>query len=551
MQSPCDETIPRLTSPSTLPTRTILPVLLTAFTAISGCREQAMPASQPPRPVSYVTLQMSNPSQSSRLTGTAESWKREDLGFEVAGRVQRVVEPGANIVGKTYDENGQVLTEGTVLAEIDDERYQIALRTAQAAAGAAKTELETVIPEQLNQAQAALDLANTDVTRFRNLVRDKAAPKQRLDQAEAAQKTAQAQVAGIEALRATKSVTIEKLNTQVEQAKIDIQDCKLRSPFTGQVARVHVIPGGYALPGQAVVTVQMMDPMKVNIAVSARTDERINQNDLIRVFAPDGEELEGMVYLKDTYADPATRTFLVTLLVRNRRILIGVPDELRDQNVAQCRNIWKLDQPVVGSDDNYYTEVKTIQKDAEGHFVWKVENLTRAQLYEDFDPVLTVKKVRVTLGEGRVPLLQVFTFRELTDIGELDPATDVIAGDITGEVKDGGKIVLVRERWLGRPGDVVRVALKGKETPAGFYVPQAAIQFDGQKHFVAVAEPGEDAYQVVHVPVTPAETVGQLQRIVADGDAVLQVGMKVIVDGAHYVTPQNKVNPVDEIEVQP
>jgi len=510
-----------------------------------------MPPTQPPRPVSYVTLKVTNPSQTSRLTGTAESWKREDLGFEVAGRLRRVVEPGANIVGRTFDENGEVLTKGTVLAEIDDERYQIALKTAQAAAGTAITELRSVIPATLNQAQAALELADKEVERYTNLVRDNSAPKQRLDQARATQKAAKAQVAGVEALRATKSLTIETLNTQVEQAKVDIQDCKLRSPFTGQVARVHVIPGGYALPGQAVVTVQMMDPMKVNIAVSARTDERINQNDLIRVFAPDGEELEGMVYLKDTYADPATRTFLVTLLVRNRRILIGVPDELRDQNVAQCRNIWKLDQPVVGSDDNYYTEVKTIQKDAEGHFVWKVENLTRAQLYEDFDPVLTVKKVRVTLGEGRVPLLQVFTFRELTDIGELDPATDVIAGDITGEVKDGGKIVLVRERWLGRPGDVVRVALKGKETPAGFYVPQAAIQFDGQKHFVAVAEPDEDAHRVVHVPVTPAETVGQLQRIVADGDAVLQVGMKVIVDGAHYVTPQDKVNPVDEIEVQP
>ena len=101
------------------------------------------------------------------------------------------------------------------------------------------------------------------------------------------------------------------------------------------------------------------------------------------------------------------------------------------------------------------------------------------------------------------------------------------------------------------PGDVVRVGLKGKETPAGFYVPQAAIQFDGQKHFVAVAESTGDSHQVVHIPVTPAETVGRLQRIDAANDAELHEGMKVIVDGAHYVVPQDQVNPVDEVEVQP
>ena len=80
---------------------------------------------------------------------------------------------------------------------------------------------------------------------------------------------------------------------------------------------MHVIPGGYVLPGQAVVTVQMMDPLKVDIVVSPATDARINYNDLVRVYAPTGDELKGHVYLKDTFADPATRTFLVTLLVRN------------------------------------------------------------------------------------------------------------------------------------------------------------------------------------------------------------------------------------------
>ena len=516
-----------------------------------GCRNERTPEEADPRPITYVTLSATNPGKTSRLTGSVESWKREDISFEVAGRIMRVVEPGAHIVGRTFDEQGNLLTEGTVLAEIDDKRYQIALAQAQAAATAAQTDLEEVIPQQLSQAESALALQQKEFDRYTALVAQQSASKQELDRVEAAYRSAKARVAEVEAMRATKGALLNTALAQVEQAKVNISDCKLYSPFTGQIARVHEIPGGYVLPGKPVVTLQMMDPLKVDIAVSPARDARINYNDLVRVYAPTGDELEGYVYLKDTFADPATRTFLVTLLVRNKQIRVGVPDELEGKGIAECRNLWKLDKPDIAGPGNYYAEVEAIHQDDQGYFVWKVENLTQDQLFEDFDPVLTVRKVRVTPGEGRVPVLQVFTFRELTDYGESDPATDIIAGGITGMVADGDKMLLVRQRWIGRPGDVVGVGLKGEATPRGFYVPQEAIQFDGQKHFLAVAELAGDAHQVVQVPVTPAETVGRLQRIDATSGAQLAEGMKVIVDGAHYVQPQDKVNPVDEIEVSP
>ena len=65
--------------------------------------------------------------------------------------------------------------------------------------------------------------------------------------------------------------------------------------------------------------------------------------------------------------------------------------------------------------------------------------------------MLIVRKVRVTPGDGRVPLLQVFTFRELTDIGDLDPSKDVIASRVSGDVQNDGKIVLVRDLVLSPP----------------------------------------------------------------------------------------------------
>ena len=119
-----------------------------------------------------------------------------------------------------------------------------------------------------------------------------------------------------------------------------------------------------------------------------------------------------------------------------------------------------------------------------------------------------------------------------------------------GTVEDGGKIVLVRERWLGRPGDVVRVGLRGEVTPPGYYVPSDAIQFDGQNHYVSVAQASGDGHETVRVAIEPGQTVGKLQRIQSADDG-LQDGMKVILNGAHYVEVGEQVNPVEEVEVQP
>ncbi len=521
--------------------------------ALVGCTGGDEPPPEPPRPVSYVTLGTMDPSATIRLTGTAESWKREEIGFEVSGRVKQIVEPGANIVGRTFDEAGNPLTEGTVLARVDDERYRIAEQQAQAGADATRTQLEQVIPQQLKQAQTTLELEQKELTRYQAIRAEDpgAASEQTIDRYAASVEGATAEVAKVEALLATKAAELNAYLAQVDQAQRNIRDCRLTSPFTGQIARVHVIPGGYAFRGIPVVTVQMMDPMKVDIAVSPETDRRIDFDDIIYVYTSFGQKLDGHVYLKDTFADPTTRTFLVTLLVRNHRIEQGVPDDLRDKSIPRSSKLWTLQRPEGETSGNHYLEVKAIYQDDDGYYVWKAENLTIDQMSADFGPVVTVRRVRVTPGDGRVPLLQVYMFRELTDMGELDPQQDVFVGGVTGEVADGGQVILSRERWALRPGEVVRVALAGEETPAGFYVPARAIQSDGTMHYVMVANPSGDTHQASRVEVNVGETIGQIQRIEAAGEAQLQDGTLVIVEGAHYVAEGEVVRPVEEVSATP
>jgi hypothetical protein len=222
-----------------------------------------------------------------------------------------------------------------------------------------------------------------------------------------------------------------------------------------------------------------------------------------------------------------------------------VPEELKDSGVATTQKLWTLLPETPGGDDRFYIEVNALQQDDQGYFVWKVDNLTVEQLYESYDPLLDVRKVRVTPGDGRLPALQVFTFRELVDFGELDPEVDVIVGEIDGEVTDG-QVVMTQHRWLMRPGDLAEVSIRGADKPGGFYVPRIAILGDGDsRHVFSVAAGSDVAKKIV---VRALETQGQTQRVEpADPDA-LNEGDRVIVGGAHYVQDGERVSLVEELE---
>ena len=163
-----------------------------------------------------------------------------------------------------------------------------------------------------------------------------------------------------------------------------------------------------------------------------------------------------------------------------------------------------------------------------------------------------VKKVRVTPGDELLDFVQLFTWRELTDHGDLDPANDFIVRGVTGEVRDGDEVQLLREGWLLRPGDMVKVGLRSTELTAGFYVPENAIQFDGQRHSVYVVESvGDQGDTAAEVEVRVGATAGKLQRIEPVGAGRLTEGMRLVVGGAHYIVDGEQINPVEEVELTP
>ena len=538
----------------------------TIITFVVGCGSEREESNEPsPRPVAVIELKNTNPSRSLRLTGSTEAWKEEDLNFEVDGRVEWVIEPGRYIEGRTFDENGNIITHGDVLARLDRKKYLLRVDQAkaeveylEALAEALKIEIEQVVAQQIKEAQVNRDLALKNYKRFKTLYEEETVAEITFDKTKAQFDAAQARLEQVKATKQAKKAElistmaqIKSGNETLKQALLDLEHCELISPFHGQVARTNVIPGGYAQPGQPVATVVMMDPIKVEVSVSPETDRNIHYNDLTYIYLPDWDEpIEGIVWLKDTVADPRTRTFRITHLVRNRKVSIELPDDPELQALPKVNSLVRLHRVEIDKTGPYYVGTDALFKDDEGYYVWKVENLQARQLTKRYNPVLRLKKVRVVPGEKRFALVGLYHLRELIDTGGLG-GVDIITSEPDREIKDGDRVLFSRERWLLRPGDLVQVEVLNTSTQDGFYVPMAAIiPIDEKTGHVFIVDNGS----VRKIPVKLFENVGDLFRIEAAEDNLtpfITEGTQLISKNVHFLVPGEPVRVVKTEKIKP
>ena len=142
------------------------------------------------------------------------------------------------LVKQAYHD-GSLVQEGDLLFEIDPRQFQASLDEANG---------------QLSRARAALVKFQTDVTRYTPLAAEGAVSQQELDNAVQARAGAAAQV--------------DSARAAVEQARLNLQWSKVKSPITGVVAIASAQVGDLVGPQTLLTTVSQLDPIKVNFPVS-------------------------------------------------------------------------------------------------------------------------------------------------------------------------------------------------------------------------------------------------------------------------------------------
>ncbi|MFK8112195.1 MAG: HlyD family secretion protein [Rubripirellula sp.] len=540
-------------------------LVLPALLAWSGCSSESPvgTATKKPRPVSTATLAPQLAPSSSLATASAASWKTEQIGFEIAGRIEWVTEPNQDIEGRVLSPDGDVIIEGTPIARIEDERYQLQVDSANAEVARAqqmveakRIEIESLLPSQVLAAEAELSLAQTELDRSQSLLRQNAAPQADVDRADANLKAAQSQITQLEATIRASTSELRSLELQIKQAEQalrdserNLEDCTLYSSFRGQIADVNVVPGSVVGSGAAVATIQMMDPIKVEIEVSAEDSRRLRKRQRFPVLVtnPDGtqSQKEGFLYLIDATADPLMRTYTLTLLVLNKRVGEDAID--LNANVAVTDQNWRLDFSFLPGYEQgvCYAPIDAIRTDDQGTFLWQVDNLTTDQTLP-LDRLLKVQKLRVELGDARIPFLGNWIFQEVKfDHSKFDPATNVIAGKLTvaegdPDQWDGDTVRVDRSnQWMLRPGDLVQVDLSTNDGAAGFYVPMDALARSSDGHALFVIEGEGESTTVRQQPVkvisqADETNTSSLRRVeVMDGSSL--DGVRYVTEGAHYL----------------
>jgi RND family efflux transporter MFP subunit len=230
----------------------------------SGCQHQASSSTHPVK-VKTMKVELSTMTGGPEFSGTVEESSGSALSFPVAGTVERICVTEGQRVGK-----------GALIAVLD----KVSLQSAYEAASAT-----------LEQATDAYD-------RLKQLHDNNSLPE--IQWVEVQSKLKQAQ-------------STERI------ARKNLEDGKLYAPFSGVISEKNVEMGQNVMPGQPVVKLVNVHPVKVAIAVPENEIAQLSIGQSVRVTVPalGGRTFEGKIAEKGIAANPISRTYEVKATVSN------------------------------------------------------------------------------------------------------------------------------------------------------------------------------------------------------------------------------------------
>ena len=240
-------------------------LMLCVFLLLTGCKEKKTSRILQPVPVEVMVIGEEGEAGAQNYVGTIEAASASVLSFPVAGNITKV-----------YVREGQKVAEGSLLAEVNDASFKQAYSAAQAT---------------LRQAQDGYDRLK--------LLHDKGSISE-VQWVEMETKLAQA-------------VSSEAI------AKRNLENCKLRAPYSGVVGKVSAEEGMNVLPGNTVLTLLQTHGMQVNIPIPENVISSVTVGQPVRisVSALNNRIYEGKVGSKGVVANALSHNYEVLVPLKN------------------------------------------------------------------------------------------------------------------------------------------------------------------------------------------------------------------------------------------
>jgi multidrug efflux pump subunit AcrA (membrane-fusion protein) len=249
-------------------------------------------------------------------------------------------------------EEGQHVSKGQLLAEIEPTDYTNAVNAATAqkeAAVAVQQRADAGLRKQeLEQARIDFERAEDEYKRMKMLVERKSLPPNDFTKFEAAYNAARQRYDM--AQEGTRKEDILAVTAQARAAAAQateehkrLSDTQLRAPISGNIAMRKVDPGQTVSPGMPVFTIAELNPVKVRVGVPEADIDKVKRGATGEVTAPSlpGRCFTGKVAIIGVAAEPASRTYTVKLLVPNPGpvLLAGMVAEARIFGPARVHSL--------------------------------------------------------------------------------------------------------------------------------------------------------------------------------------------------------------------
>jgi membrane fusion protein (multidrug efflux system) len=235
------------------------------FRQIQTAVAQGASFAPPPEAVTTVVAQTGKWPSTLKVIGTAVAVQGVTVSADLPGTIDRI-----NFV------SGQGVKVGDILVELDTRQERA----------------------QLAATEAQRDLAHITFGRMEQLVKQGVLARTEYDNAIAQQKATDAQVGEIKATIARKTI---------------------RAPFSGILGLRQVNLGQYLPAGEAIVSLQALNPIYVNFGVPQQTAPQVQVGHSLRVSSNDvgGAKFSGRVTALDSTVNEATRNVQIQATLAN------------------------------------------------------------------------------------------------------------------------------------------------------------------------------------------------------------------------------------------
>jgi membrane fusion protein, multidrug efflux system len=236
------------------------------FRQVQAAIAQGASYQPPPTAVTTVIAKRETWPSTMSVIGTVAAIQGVTIGADLPGTVDKI-----------HFESGQWVHEGDILVELDTRQERA----------------------QLASLEAQRDLARINYDRAQELVKAGVISRSDYDNATAQQKATEAQVADTRAAIARKTI---------------------RAPFTGLLGIRQISLGQYLAAGQAIVSLQSLNPIYVNFGVPQQDTPKVVPGHVLRVTDADlpGMAFSGRISALDSVINEQTRNIEVQAILTNK-----------------------------------------------------------------------------------------------------------------------------------------------------------------------------------------------------------------------------------------